>query len=276
MPKIMWTVDGHEVVGDDVMETLDDDKNIKQSQLRINTDDGVTAVSINCQAENSEGVLSKSLHVNMEYLPSSIQIHSPASVLETEQAHVSCVVRKSFPVPVITWKLSTFTDNEMVETLEHVADLSDALDEDDTWTLSEEFIIDREDVSHAAVSCIASVQDLGLVSSNTMEIVVERIVTTEAPVEDVIEQDEYETETENDLFHNFVLNPDHFEGENSTEEYSDDYDIDIYDLKQLNTSYDSTSNEYSNADEIHATEHYQDVDKSTDENFTNEITNIER
>jgi len=232
-PSITWMVDGEPVQGNDDH----DDGDVAHSSLNINTDDGVRGLSVTCQAENSEGVLSKALHVNMEYLPSSIQIHTPASVREGDLAHVSCVLSKSFPPPVVTWQL-VYSGDE-TETYEKVADLDSARDDEETWTVEEDFRMDGLGLEYVEVSCVAGVEGLGSVAS-------------ESEIEIEYDADEYITTTEDgledqpvdDLFQDFVLNPDHYANENETEEYADDYDepLDMKQLKHDNKNKKSSAN----------------------------------
>merc|ERR1719415_511593 len=50
-------------------------------------------------------MVSRSLHVDTEYLPQRIMIQSPATIMEGEEAAVSCLTSQSHPAPRVTWKL---------------------------------------------------------------------------------------------------------------------------------------------------------------------------
>ena len=62
-------------------------------------------MTVSCLAENSLGVVSRSLHVDAEYLPQRIMIQAPATIMEGQEAAVSCLTSQSHPAPRVTWKL---------------------------------------------------------------------------------------------------------------------------------------------------------------------------
>ena len=62
-------------------------------------------MTVTCIAENSLGRVSRSFHVDTEYLPQRIMIQSPATIMEGEEAAVSCLTSQSHPAPRVTWKL---------------------------------------------------------------------------------------------------------------------------------------------------------------------------
>jgi len=242
-PAIKWMVNGEEMEGEDLGNG--------HSELSLVTDDKVEAgMKITCQAENSEGVLGESIHVNMEFLPRSIQILAPTSITEGDTAHVECILAESNPVPDIIWTLEKFGDEE--ETIEEVADYAKATTEDGSVKITKNMKHDmdeEEDITHIVVSCSAGVEGLGKVSSDKMKIVIDKIetTTTEEPVT--------ETDIQEDLFEDFKLASHLYQKENETDEYDyegyEDYNEDGSVKKDTDkTKSANTDNEYDEKDAV--------------------------
>merc|ERR1719323_2184150 len=82
----------------------------------------------------------------------------------------------------------------------------------------------KEDITHIVVSCSASVEGLGKVSSDQMKIVIDKMETT------TTEESVTETDVQEDLFQDFKLASHLYQKENETDEYDyegyEDYDED--------------------------------------------------
>merc|ERR1719495_190980 len=135
-------------------------------------------MTVSCLAENSLGVVSRSLHVDSEYLPQRIMINTPALVTEGEEATVSCITSQSHPAPKVTWKLEKIGVKH--EILEKVSDertmvLGEAEDGEGGRLYRAGFVIEEgEELSQVEVSCRAVVEGLGEVNSDSMKIIVEK------------------------------------------------------------------------------------------------------
>merc|ERR1712227_1059588 len=169
--------------------------------------------------------LGESIHVNMEFLPRSIQILAPTSISEGETAHVECIMAESNPVPDILRTVEKFGDEH--EIIEEVADYAEATTEDGSVKITKDLEHDmdeEEDITHVIVSCSASVEGLGKVSSDQMKIVIDKIETT------TTEESVTETDVREDLFQDFKLASHLYQKENETDEYDyegyEDYDED--------------------------------------------------
>merc|ERR550519_2845702 len=62
-------------------------------------------LTINCVAENDQGVVTNTMHVHTHYLPKSVQITGPTSALPGDYAHFTCLTTETFPVPELKWKI---------------------------------------------------------------------------------------------------------------------------------------------------------------------------
>ena len=96
-PTMRWKVNDVSMSGEEVEERL--------TRLAVVTGEEERTMTVSCIAENSLGVVSRSLHVDTEYLPQRIMIQAPASIMEGEEAAVSCLTSQSHPAPRVTWKL---------------------------------------------------------------------------------------------------------------------------------------------------------------------------
>ena len=96
-PTMRWKVNDVSMSGEEVEERL--------TRLAVVTGEEERTMTVSCIAENSLGVVSRSLHVDTEYLPQRIMIQAPATIMEGEEAAVSCLTSQSHPAPRVTWKL---------------------------------------------------------------------------------------------------------------------------------------------------------------------------
>ena len=96
-PTMRWKVNDVSMSGEEVEERL--------TRLAVVTGQEERKMTVSCIAENSLGVVSRSLHVDAEYLPQRIMIQAPATIMEGEEAAVSCLTSQSHPAPRVTWKL---------------------------------------------------------------------------------------------------------------------------------------------------------------------------
>merc|ERR1719412_2847536 len=145
-------------------------------------------MTVSCVAENSLGVVSRSLHVDAEYLPQRIMIQTPATVMEGEEAAVSCLTSQSHPAPRVTWKLEKVgATHEIREKVSGETTLVVGHEgEGDGGRLYRAGFV-TEDISYVQVSCRAVVEGLGEVDSDIMKITVEK-----RPEEEE-EEEEYST-----------------------------------------------------------------------------------
>jgi len=182
-PSIRWKVEDVEMSGDEVEERM--------SRLDVVTGDRERKMTVSCLAENSLGVVSHSLHVDTEYLPQRIMINTPATVIEGEEAAVSCITSQSHPAPKVTWKLEKIgAKHEILEKVSGETTLVLGQEEggDGGRLYRAGFVIEEgEELSHVQVSCRAVVEGLGEVDSDSMKIIVEK-----KPVEEVEYSSEYE------------------------------------------------------------------------------------
>ena len=95
-PSLRWKVN-------DVLMAGEEEEGL--ARLTVLTGEEEKKMTVSCVAENSLGVVSRSLHVDAEYLPQRIMIQTPATVMEGEEAAVSCLTSQSHPAPRVTWKL---------------------------------------------------------------------------------------------------------------------------------------------------------------------------
>ena len=227
-PAIRWTVDGAPAQGAEQGGGV--------STLSLETGDREAAMTVACQAENTEGVISEAINVNTEFLPRTLRIQvtqhiidylspffiingifqSPTvSVVEGGEATVSCLASHSRPAPSFTWTIEKFGANH--DTLERTAEAAVSVAEDDSLLVTETFTLEADaGLTHAEVSCAAHVAGLGQVSSDTVTIVVEAAEV----IEYTTEAAEEETTTSSDLFSDYSLEPKLVEGD-SSEEYAD-------------------------------------------------------
>ena len=227
-PAIRWTVDGAPAQGAEQGGGV--------STLSLETGDREAAMTVACQAENTEGVISEAINVNTEFLPRTLRIQvtqhiidylspffiindifqSPTvSVVEGGEATVSCLASHSRPAPSFTWTIEKFGTNH--DTLERTAEAAVSVAEDDSLLVTETFTLEADaGLTHAEVSCAAHVAGLGQVSSDTVTIVVEAAEV----IEYTTEAAEEETTTSSDLFSDYSLEPKLVEGD-SSEEYAD-------------------------------------------------------
>ena len=96
-PTLRWKVNDVAMSGEVEEEGL--------ARLTVLTGEEERKMTVSCLAENSLGVVSRSLHVDAEYLPQRIMIQAPATIMEGEEAAVSCLTSQSHPAPRVTWKL---------------------------------------------------------------------------------------------------------------------------------------------------------------------------
>ena len=97
LPTMSWKVNDVSMSGEEVEERL--------ARLAVVTGQEERKMTVTCIAENSLGRVSRSFHVDTEYLPQRIMIQSPATIMEGEEAAVSCLTSQSHPAPRVTWKL---------------------------------------------------------------------------------------------------------------------------------------------------------------------------
>merc|ERR1719433_2401345 len=158
-------------------------------------------MTVSCVAENSLGVVSRSLHVDTEYLPHRIMINSPASIMEGQEAAVSCLTSQSHPAPRVTWKLEKVgATHEIREKVSGETTLVVGHEgEGDGGRLYRAgFVIEEtEDISYVQVSCRAVVEGLGEVDSDIMKIIVEK-----RPEEEEEEVVEFSTPTYPEIINN--------------------------------------------------------------------------
>ena len=96
-PTLRWKVNDVAMSGEVEEEGL--------ARLTVLTGEEERKMTVSCLAENSLGVVSRSLHVDAEYLPQRIMIQAPATIMEGQEAAVSCLTSQSHPAPRVTWKL---------------------------------------------------------------------------------------------------------------------------------------------------------------------------
>jgi len=193
-----------------------------------------------CQAENSEGVMSDSVHVNTEYLPQSIRILAPTHVTRGHVAHVTCILSESSPAPSITWTLEKFGEtHEVVKKLDKTSE--DTLVDGHHHVTAEFEMDDDEKLDHAIISCAAHLDGLGSVQSNIMNITIEDL-EPEIEYESEEAGESLKKDTDEDLFSDYKMDAALFENENSTEEFDYYEDDKINDLSEIETSEDAVDN----------------------------------
>jgi len=178
-PTMRWKVNDVSMSGEEVEERL--------TRLAVVTGEEERTMTVSCIAENSLGVVSRSLHVDREYLPQRIMIQAPATIMEGEEAAVSCLTSQSHPAPRVTWKLEKVgATHEIREKVSGETTLVVGHEgEGDGGRLYRAgFVIEAsEDISFVEVSCRAVVEGLGEVDSDIMKIMVEKRPEEEEKVE---------------------------------------------------------------------------------------------
>jgi len=219
-----------------------------------------------CQAENSEGVMSDSVHVNTEYLPQSIRILAPTHVTRGHVAHVTCILSESSPAPSITWTLEKFGEtHEVVKKLDKTSE--DTLVDGHHHVTAEFEMDDDEKLDHAIISCAAHLDGLGSVQSNIMNITIEDL-EPEIEYESDEAGESLKKDTDTDLFSDYKMDAALFENENSTEEfdyYEDETSEDAVDNK-IDDKMQSESATENNISSLKDDSHFLEMEYTKDAN----------
>jgi len=195
--EITWTLRDHlgrtsEVKGEMVGPGL--------SRMELKTGEHERSLRINCLGENSQGLVSHTLHVNTQYLPKSVKISGPTSAKIGEHAHFSCLTSESFPVPAIKWRVET--SGNVDEVMDIDGDVStEALKDGDVVAFAKIDILIDGNTAHTSVQCLAVVDGLGEKRSDLHDIdvipVVEPIFENDN-LKDSFEQNEMSDYSEED------------------------------------------------------------------------------
>jgi len=178
-PEMSWSVSDHlgktmEVEGQMMGPGL--------SRMILKTGTKERKLTINCVAENDQGVVTNTMHVHTQYLPKSIQITGPTSALPGDYAHFTCLTTETFPVPELKWKIEKSGEFDAIDEVD--ADVSlDALEDGGVVAYTKTDILMEEGFNNAVVQCVAVVEGQETVMSDKHKI-------------DIIAMDELEEEIE--------------------------------------------------------------------------------
>eukprot|EP00092_Neocalanus_flemingeri_P042270 GFUD01046141.1.p1 GENE.GFUD01046141.1~~GFUD01046141.1.p1 ORF type:complete len:652 (+),score=183.46 GFUD01046141.1:49-1956(+) len=187
-PKITWTVKDHlgqtkEVEGEMMAPGL--------SRMLLRTGAEGRMMSINCFGENSQGIVSHTMHVNTHYLPKTVEISGPTTAAPGEYAHFTCLTTESFPVPALKWRIEKSGDIYEVNDID--GDVStEALEDGGVVAFAKIDILIEQGTTHAMVECSAVVEGLGEKSSIQHEI---DVISIEQPIQ-ILENDAPSVETQ--------------------------------------------------------------------------------
>jgi len=189
-PEITWTVrdslgKNKEVKGEMMGQGL--------SRMQLRTGAEERMMSINCLGENSQGIVSHSIHVNTHYLPKTVEINGSTTATPGEYAHFTCLTTESFPVPALKWRVEKSGDVYEVSDID--GDVStEALKDGGVAAFAKIDIPIEEGITHALVKCSAVVDGLGEKKSKQHEIDVTSVEEPVQTLEDK-ESEEYSSKT---------------------------------------------------------------------------------
>merc|ERR1711970_1037071 len=178
-PEMSWSISDHlgetrEVEGQMMGPGL--------SRMILKTGSKERKLTINCVAENDQGVVTNTMHVQSHYLPKSVQITGPTSALTGDYAHFTCLTTETFPVPELKWKIEKSGEFYAIDEVD--ADVSsDALEDGGVVAYTKTDILMEEGFNNAFVQCVAVVDGQETVMSDKHKI-------------DIIAMDELEEEIE--------------------------------------------------------------------------------
>jgi len=152
-PEMSWSVSDHlgktmEVEGQMMGPGL--------SRMILKTGTKERKLTINCVAENDQGVVTNTMHVHTHYLPKSVQITGPTSALPGDYAHFTCLTTETFPVPELKWKIEKSGEVYVVNEIEGDVS-SDALEDGGVVAYAKTDILMEEGFNNALVQCVAVV-----------------------------------------------------------------------------------------------------------------------
>jgi len=153
-PEITWTVrdslgKNKEVKGEMMGQGL--------SRMQLRTGAEERMMSINCLGENSQGIVSHSIHVNTHYLPKTVEINGSTTATPGEYAHFTCLTTESFPVPALRWRVEKSGDINEVSNID--GDVStEALEDGGVLTFAKIDILIEKGITHTSVECSAELE----------------------------------------------------------------------------------------------------------------------
>jgi len=171
-PEITWTVrdslgKNKEVKGEMMGQGL--------SRMQLRTGAEERMMSINCLGENSQGIVSHSIHVNTHYLPKTVEINGSTTATPGEYAHFTCLTTESFPVPALKWRVEKSGDVYDID-----GDVStEALEDGGVVAFAKIDIHINQGIANVLVQCSAVVEGLGERSSKRHEL---DVISAEVPV----------------------------------------------------------------------------------------------
>jgi len=165
-PEMSWSVSDHlgktmEVEGQMMGPGL--------SRMILKTGTKERKLTINCVAENDQGVVTNTMHVHTHYSPKSLQITGPTSALPGDYAHFTCLTTETFPVPELKWKIEKSGEFYAIDEVDGDVS-SDALEDGGVVAYAKTDILMEEGLNNAVVQCVAVVDGQETVMSDKHKI----------------------------------------------------------------------------------------------------------
>merc|ERR1712212_772839 len=148
-PEMSWSVSDH--LGE-TMEVMGPGL----SRMILKTGTKERKLTVNCLAENDQGVVTNTMHVHTHYLPKSVQITGPTSALSGDYAHFTCLTTETFPAPELKWKIEKSGEVYVVNEIEGDVS-SDALEDGGVVAYAKTDILMAEGFNNVLVQCVAVV-----------------------------------------------------------------------------------------------------------------------
>jgi len=197
-PEISWSISDHlgktmEVEGEMIVLGL--------SGMILKTGTKERKLTINCVAENDQGVVTNTMQVHTHYLPKSVQITGPTSALPGDYAHFTCLTTETFPVPELKWKIEKSGEFYAIDEVD--ADVSsDALEDGGVVAYAKTDIFMEEGFNNALVQCVAVVEGQETAMSDKHKIDIIAMEELEEEIETEKETQSYQYEQKDKTLEN--------------------------------------------------------------------------
>jgi len=224
-PEITWTLRDH--LGQ-TKEMAGENMGLGHSRMLLKTGTNERMLTINCVGENSQGIVSHTMHVQTQYLPKYVEITGPASVIPGEYAHFTCVTTQSFPVPTLKWTIKKSGDAEEVVEIDGEVS-TEAVNESGVVAFSKTDILIENGINNASVECSVIVEGLGVKRSKQHSV---NVLNIEEPVviaNHVVDKTEGSQDEINSLQQNEQRPTEELEKETESESLEDNEYLDIND-----------------------------------------------
>merc|ERR1711892_666094 len=175
-PEISWTISDH--LGE-TKEMKGQKMGTGLSRMSLKTGSKERMITINCSGENTQGVVSHTRHVHTHYLPKSVAITGPSTVLPGDFAHFTCLTSETFPVPALKWKIEKSGEFYEVDKIEGDVS-SEALEDGGAVAYAKTDIFIEDDFENALIQCVAVVEGQEMVMSEKHKI---DVISIEVPLE---------------------------------------------------------------------------------------------